>query len=56
VPSDDPETICQCVMKAYEAGANGIVVSRGYEEFTLPNLRAVGRALRALGKANPSGG
>jgi hypothetical protein len=50
VPTDDPETIYQCVIKAYEAGANGIVVSREYEELTVPNLRAVGRAVRELGK------
>jgi len=50
VPTDDPETIYQCVMKAYQAGANGIVVSREYEELTVPNLRAVGRAVRELGK------
>jgi hypothetical protein len=50
VPTDDPETIYQCVVKAYEAGANGIVVSREYEELTVPNLRAVGRAVRGLGK------
>ncbi len=48
--ADDPETIYQCVLKAYEAGANGIVVSREYEELTVPNLRAVGRAVRELGK------
>jgi len=50
VPTDDPETIYQCVIKAYEAGANGIVVSREYEELTVPNLRAVGRAVRELHK------
>src|SRR5215831_15825935 len=55
VPTDDPETIYQCVMKAYEAGANGIVVSREYEELTVPNLRAVGRAVRELGKAASGG-
>jgi hypothetical protein len=38
------------VIKAYEAGANGIVVSREYEELTVPNLRGVGRAVRELGK------
>jgi hypothetical protein len=48
---DDPETIYQTVLKAYEAGAGGIVVSREYEEMTVPNLKAVGRAVRALGKA-----
>ena len=50
VPTDDPETIYQCVVKAYQAGANGIVVSREYEEMTVPNLRGVGRAVRELGK------
>ncbi len=35
-------------MKSYEAGADGIVASREYEEMTVPNLRAVGRAVRAL--------
>lgn len=42
---DDPEAIYQCVMKAFEAGAGGIVVSREYEELTVPNLKAVGRAV-----------
>ena len=41
---DDPETIYQAVVKAYDGGANGIVASREYEEMTVPNLRAVGRA------------
>jgi len=45
---DDPETIEQCVAKAFEAGARGIVVSREYEELTVPNLRAVGQAVRRL--------
>jgi hypothetical protein len=43
---DDPEAIYQCVIKAFEAGASGIVVSREYEELTVPNLKAVGRAVR----------
>jgi hypothetical protein len=47
---DDAETIYQTVLKAYEAGAGGIVASREYEEMTVPNLKAVGRAVRALGK------
>jgi len=47
---DDPETIYQTVAKAYEAGASGIVASREYEEMTVPNLRAVGRAVRELTK------
>jgi hypothetical protein len=45
---DDPEAIYQCVMRSAEAGATGIVVSREYEELTVPNLRAVGRAVRTL--------
>ncbi len=43
---DDPEAISQCVMKAFDAGAAGIVVSREYEELTVANLEAVGRAVR----------
>jgi hypothetical protein len=46
-PADEPETIYQAVVKAYDAGADGIVASREYEEMTVPNLRAVGRAVRA---------
>lgn len=43
---DDPEAIYQCVVKAFDAGAAGIVISREYEELTVPNLKAVGRAVR----------
>lgn len=45
---DDPYAISQCVTKAFDAGASGIVVSREYEELTVPNLKAVGRAVRQL--------
>jgi len=38
-------------LKAYEARAGGIVASRESEEMTVPNLKAVGRAVRALAKA-----
>ena len=31
-PPDDPETVYRATQKAFEAGANGIVVSREYEE------------------------
>jgi len=47
-PPEDPEKIYQATLKAFEAGAGGIVVSREYEEMRLPNLRAVGRAVRQL--------
>jgi hypothetical protein len=44
----DPEKVYECVLKAFEGGASGIVVSREYEEMRVPNLRAVGRAMREL--------
>jgi hypothetical protein len=44
----DPEKVYQCVLKAFAAGADGIVVSREYEEMRVENLRAVGRAMRDL--------
>jgi hypothetical protein len=47
-PPDDPETVYQATRKAFEAGANGIVVSREYEEMRVENLKAVGRAVREL--------
>jgi hypothetical protein len=46
----NPEEVYQCVIKSFEAGANGIVVSREYEEMRVPNLRAVGRAVRELSR------
>ena len=49
----DPEAVYECVRKAFEAGAGGIVVSREYEEMRVPNLKAVGRAIREL--ARPRG-
>jgi hypothetical protein len=50
-PADDPETVHAAVHGAYRAGAAGIVLSREYEEMTLPNLRAAGAAVRELGAA-----
>ena len=46
----DPEEVYRCVLKAFEAGATGIVVSREYEEMRVPNLKAVGRAMRELSR------
>ena len=46
-------TICRkgaATLKAFEAGAGGIVVSREYEEMRIPDLKAVGRAIRELAK------
>ncbi len=48
-PPEDPEKIYQAVVNAFRAGAGGIVVSREYEEMEVPNLRAVGRAVRDFG-------
>jgi hypothetical protein len=45
----DPQKVYECVLKAFQAGAAGIVVSREYEEMRVPNLRAVGRAIKELG-------
>jgi hypothetical protein len=44
----NPERVYQCVKKAFEGGGAGIVVSREYEEMRVPNLKAVGRAMREL--------
>jgi hypothetical protein len=44
----DPDEVYQATIRAFEAGADGIVVSREYEEMRVPNLRAVGRAVREL--------
>ena len=48
----DPEKVYQSVVKAFEAGADGIVVSREYEEMRVPNLKAVGRAMSELARKN----
>lgn len=44
----EPENVYRAVLRAFDAGASGIVVSREYEEMRLPNLRAVGRAMREV--------
>jgi hypothetical protein len=44
----DPENVYKAVIRAFDAGASGIVVSREYEEMRLPNLNAVGRAAREV--------
>ncbi|MDX2150833.1 MAG: hypothetical protein SFV54_08860 [Bryobacteraceae bacterium] len=42
----DPGKLTLAVKRAFDAGANGIVISREYDEMRLPNLRAIGRGLR----------
>jgi hypothetical protein len=49
-PPDDPEKVYEATLKAFDAGANGIVVSREYEEMRVPNLKAVGRAVREVAR------
>jgi len=49
-PPEDTETIYQATRKAFDAGAGGIVISREYEEMRVPNLKAVGRAVREIAK------
>lgn len=44
--SSDSELVYQATLKAFEAGAAGLVVSREYDEMRLENLRAVGRAIK----------
>ncbi len=44
----DPEKVYECVKKAFEGGGAGVVISREYEEMRVPNLKAVGRAMREL--------
>ena len=46
----NPDTVYECVLKAFAAGADGIVVSRDYEEMRVANLKAVGRAMKELGR------
>ena len=45
-PPDNPETVYQATLAAFAGGANGIVVSREYEEMKVVHLEAVGRAFR----------
>ena len=42
----DPKTTYQATRRALEAGAAGVVASREYNEMTIPNLRAFGKAVR----------
>jgi len=42
----NPEAVYQATKKAFDAGAKGLIICREYDEMRLPNLRAVGRAVR----------
>ena len=41
-----PDDVYAAVKATFEAGANGIILSRKYSEMRLDNLRAAGRAIR----------
>jgi hypothetical protein len=41
----DPEDVYMATRKAFEAGGQGVVASREYEEITLDSLRAMGKAV-----------
>ncbi len=47
VPAD-AEEVYKAVIRAFDAGADGIVVSREYEEMRAANLKAVGRAMKEV--------
>ena len=49
-PPDDPETVYMATAEALKAGAGGIVISREYEEMKVPNLEAIGNAVRDWAK------
>jgi hypothetical protein len=42
----DPEGVYQSAMAAFEAGADGLVASRDYDEMQNKNIEAFGRAVR----------
>lgn len=49
-PEGGPKTVYDACIKSFQAGAAGLLLSREYDEMTLENLRAVGKALSDLGK------
>jgi hypothetical protein len=46
---ESPEDVKGAVPAAFQAGAQGIVLSRKYSEMRLANLAGVGAALKELG-------
>jgi hypothetical protein len=45
-----PEEVYDAVRRSYDAGADGLLISREYNEMHVPNLKAVGKALQDAGK------
>ncbi|HEX8914887.1 MAG TPA: hypothetical protein VF796_21220 [Humisphaera sp.] len=50
-----PESVYEATLKAFEAGADGVMACREYHEMRLPNLRAFGRAVREAAAARNEG-
>ena len=46
-----PESVGESLAAAFEAGADGVIISRKYSEMDVQNLEGIGRALKALGRA-----
>ena len=46
-----PESVHQSLAAAFEAGVDGVILSRKYSEMDTQNLAAIGRALQTLGRA-----
>lgn len=44
--TDTPEFVYETIAACFQAGADGLIVSREYDEMQRPNLQAVGRAIR----------
>ncbi len=42
----DPDLVYRCTKAAFDAGADGVVLSREYDEMRVDNLKAAGRAIR----------
>lgn len=53
--ASDAERVYLATMRGFEAGGDGMVVSREYDEMRAANLRAVGKAVRELSAQNRAG-
>lgn len=49
--ASSPDLVYDACSEAFRAGAKGLVVSREYDEMRIPNLKAVGRAVREKDRA-----
>ncbi len=47
-PPTDPDDVRASIEQAFRAGASGVVLSRFYDEWSLPTLEAVGAAVRTV--------